>query len=147
MMALAFATAERGTCYKQKVGAVITFLNRVKATGYNSSLSGNEHCQGPNNCLQDHNGRCKKVTHSEISAYLSWTDPQHGFTIYVTHEPCTNCYQFLANAGCRRVVYYYPYTSNRNEQILKKQLVEELKLPEERFPHKLQVNIDIEVKH
>ena len=58
--------------------------------------------------------------------------------IYCTHEPCVYCTKALINAGCRRVVYLYPYPDELARSIMAESGVETehyepARLPEDIF--------------
>lgn len=107
--AQALLIANRATCKRAKVGAVLVKDNKVIATGYNGSVSGTEHCLEQECLMVD--GHCVRTLHAEVNAILQGAQrgiPQ-GFTAYVTHFPCLNCSKQLLQVGCKRVVYIHPY--------------------------------------
>lgn len=64
---IAQAVAQRATCTRAMVGAVIVSPdNRVLATGYNGSTSGEPHCIDVGCDLVD--GHCQRTQHAEINA-------------------------------------------------------------------------------
>lgn len=118
-MNIAEATADRGTCNRLKVGAVITKDNRIVGTGYNGSISGHDHCIDVG-CLLNEEGRCIRTIHAEMNALLHTERHElKGATIYVTHEPCENCSKLIAQAGIARIVYKQPYSNKYNDIFLK----------------------------
>lgn len=122
----------RGTCKKQQVGCVLTHQNRIISTGYNSSHPGTPHCaERIEDCLSDINGRCRKVMHAEISALSELKDnyKEEGFTAYLTHHPCSQCYQALCLWGCKEVYYRVPYFSNEDDERVFKTLQGAIKVP------------------
>jgi len=123
---------ERGTCKKQKVGCVLTHNNRIISTGYNSSHPGTSHCAPRvEDCLSDSMGRCRKVMHAEISALseLGSNYKEKGFIAYLTHHPCSTCYQALCLWGCREIYYRVKYFSNEDDKRIFYQLQSRIKVP------------------
>ncbi|NMB36356.1 MAG: deaminase [Firmicutes bacterium] len=105
---IAFQVAERSTCPRRRVGAVIVKDKRIKGTGYNGSPSGLPHCIDEG-CLMvgDH---CVRTIHAEINALLEcMPDERRGATIYVTDRPCAECTKCIINCGISRVVFAREY--------------------------------------
>lgn len=118
-MEIAEATAERGTCNRLKVGAVVTKDNMIVGTGYNGSIAKHEHCIDVG-CLKNDQGRCIRTIHAEANAILhTHRRDLQGATIYVTHEPCENCSKMIAQAGIKRIVYGESYDNPYNHYFLK----------------------------
>ena len=98
-MKLANEVAERTTCLRRGVGAVIVKDRRILATGYNGVPSGQRHeiCRG---------------LHAEQNAIVQaarfGTDID-GATIYINTQPCVVCAKMLINSGITEVVYQNPY--------------------------------------
>ena len=117
-LAMALIASTRSTCVRRRVGAVIVSGNRILATGYNGSPARTKHCTDIG-CLRQQLGipsgerhEICRGSHAEMNAIAqaaSSGTPINGCTIYCTHEPCSMCSKLLINAGCRRVVYMYPY--------------------------------------
>lgn len=106
--------AERGTCPRLKVGAVITVDNRIIATGYNGAPAGLPHCSEVG-CLIVQ-GSCKRTTHAEANALIQCAKFGHGCaggTLYVTHRPCVACAGLIITAGIRRVIWETAYDSDK----------------------------------
>lgn len=107
MLAAAAVFAERATCTRLQVGAVLARDGRVLSTGYNGAPSGEGHCDcGTSPCWLS--------VHAEANALLFAA--RHGVaalgaTLYVTHAPCMNCAGWAINAGVAEVVYGQPYRS------------------------------------
>ena len=66
--AQALLIANRSTCKRAKVGAVLVKDNKVISTGYNGSVSGTEHCID-HECLVIE-GHCVRTLHAEVNAIL-----------------------------------------------------------------------------
>ena len=121
-MNLALQAATRSTCPRKSVGAVIV---RDKATGYNGSIRGLEHCTEIG-CLMD-NGHCVRTVHAEANAILQAArygvsiDKAH---IYVTASPCWDCFKLIANAGIVRVLYGEFYRDERIQEFAREAGIE-----------------------
>jgi dCMP deaminase len=116
---IAKVTAERATCNRLKVGAVIVKDNKIVSTGYNGSIHGHDHCTDVG-CLLNDEGRCIRTIHAEMNALLhADRDKLKGATIYITHEPCESCSKHIAQAGIKRVVYLHPYKNKWNQYFFK----------------------------
>jgi dCMP deaminase len=142
-MNTALALAERSTCPRKAVGAVITRNNRILATGYNGSPPGTPHCLdigcmvefckecGGSGGLQQRcpncNGTgvssgCKRTIHAELNAIiqcaLHGVSPEGGL-IYVTTRPCYACAMALASAGIDGIVYFNDYRTEGTDDLFK----------------------------
>jgi len=112
---IAAAVAERSTCDRAHVGAVLVREKRILTTGFNGSPAGLEHCDEVGHLLID--GHCVRTIHAEINAIIQAA--MHGVSTngsicYVTHFPCINCTKSLINAGINRVVYLNNYRIDDN---------------------------------
>ena len=99
---LAHAAAQRSTCRRRKVGAVLVDASgRILSTGYNGSPGGYPHCEELGCDLEK---PCQWSVHAEINALLFAENRAPDKTLYVTTAPCRACALAIANAGVRRVV-------------------------------------------
>jgi dCMP deaminase len=100
---LAFKLAERSTCYRLKVGTVITSTDfrKVLAVGYNGNATGLH-----NGCDREEVGNCGCL-HSEENAVINCDAPR-GMekVVFVTHLPCVQCAKRLINLGNVRKIFY-----------------------------------------
>ncbi|MGQ9492024.1 MAG: deoxycytidylate deaminase [Anaerolineae bacterium] len=110
-MGIAFQVAQRGTCDRARVGAIIVKDRRILTTGYNGAPTGLPHCDEVGHLMI--NGHCMRTLHAEQNAIIQAA--LHGVsvaggTMYVTHQPCLTCAKMIINAGLKRVVYagHYP---------------------------------------
>ena len=126
LAAQALLIANRSTCKRAKVGAVLVKDNKVISTGYNGSVSGTEHCIDHECLVID--GHCVRTLHAEVNAILQGAERgvPKGFTAYVTHFPCLNCTKQLLQVGCKRVVYINQYGIDDYAQYLYKEKEVEL---------------------
>jgi len=118
-MDIALKVAERGTCDRAHVGAIIVRDRRILTTGYNGSPAGLPHCDDVGHLIVD--GHCVRTLHAEQNAIIQAA--YHGVsvkggTIYVTHQPCLTCAKMIINAGIKRVVYAGEYPDNIARQFL-----------------------------
>jgi dCMP deaminase len=132
-MDIAFAVAERSTCDRAHVGAVLVRDRRILTTGYNGAPAGLPHCDEVGHLMVD--GHCVRTLHAEqnaiIQAALHGVGIQ-GATAYVTHQPCLTCAKMLINAGITRVVYAGNYPDENSRQFLEIARVELTYLPRRR---------------
>lgn len=109
-MTKAVVASKRATCNRLSVGAVLVRGKRVVAEGYNGSRHGQPHCHDVG-CLI-HNNRCVRTIHAErnvIDMCARYGIPTEGASLYVTHYPCPDCMQAIANAGIIEVIYMHYY--------------------------------------
>jgi len=107
---IAKAVAERSTCDRAHVGAVLVREKRILTTGFNGSPAGLEHCDQIGHLLVE--GHCVRTIHAETNAIIQAAlhgVSTNGSTCYVTHFPCINCTKSLINAGVDHVVYLNNY--------------------------------------
>jgi dCMP deaminase len=111
--------ADRSTCNRAKVGAVIVRDKNILATGYNGSPAGLPHCtdvgcliyesRTPSGEIEEN---CFRTIHAEINAIAQAAKNGSsilGADIYITHTPCIHCFKVLINTGIKRVLYEKPY--------------------------------------
>jgi dCMP deaminase len=87
-----------------KVGAVIVDdQRRVLALGYNGFPRG---VNDDPDLLRDRNAKYARVVHAELNAILNAAAPSllTGATIYITHQPCSECAKAIIQSGIRTVV-------------------------------------------
>lgn len=129
-MATALLWAERSTCERGHVGAVIAMDGRTVGTGFNGAPAGMDHCVHTLNYMpktQDlskvgtrispilplrSTEACRIAIHAETNAIAHAA--RHGVavaggTLYVTMSPCYPCAQLVIAAGLTRVVYNREY--------------------------------------
>jgi len=105
---LVAATAERGTCPRRQVGALLVKSNTLLATGYNGSPSGHPQCDEVG--CEIENDHCVRTIHAEINVLIRSTpEQQQGATLYTTDFPCRRCSQVIANTGIIEVRYWRDY--------------------------------------
>jgi dCMP deaminase len=128
-MTITRQVAERSTCNRAKVGAVIVRDKNILATGYNGSPAGLPHCHDvgclvyrsttPSGEVEEN---CFRTIHAEINAIAQAAKNGAGIQgadIYITHTPCIHCFKVLINTGIRRIFYEKPYKLQTIEELLK----------------------------
>ena len=121
--------AERSTCTRAKVGAVIVRDKNILATGYNGAPAGMPHCldagclvytsRTPSGEVEEN---CFRTIHAEINAIAQAA--KNGASIrdadiYITHTPCIHCLKVLINTGIRRIFYEREYKRATIEELLR----------------------------
>jgi dCMP deaminase len=128
-MTITRQVAERSTCTRAKVGAVIVREKNILATGYNGSPAGLPHCLDVG-CLiyksttpsGETEENCFRTIHAEINAIAQAAKNGHAIRdadIYITHTPCIHCFKVLVNTGIKRIVYERPYKLQTIEELLR----------------------------
>lgn len=140
-MTITRQVAERSTCNRAKVGAVIVRDKNILATGYNGAPAGMPHCidvgcliyqsKTPNGDTEEN---CFRTIHAEMNAIAQAA--KNGATIkdasiYITHTPCIHCLKVLVNTGIKNIYYEIPYKLHTLEEILRTTQVqlEKVELP------------------
>ena len=126
-MTITRQVAERSTCKRAKVGAVIVRDRNIVATGYNGSPAGLPHCTEVG-CLiyssrtpsGETEENCFRTIHAEINAIAQAA--KNGASIrdadiYITHTPCIHCFKVLLNTGIRRIYYEREYKLHTLEEM------------------------------
>lgn len=111
LMTVAQAVAERSTCNRLHVGAVVAREGRMVVSGYNGPPSRMPHC-GHRLDLDTPMEACVRAVHAEANAIAfaaRYGSPTEGAEMYVTHSPCVPCAQLIVNSGIVRVVYGTAY--------------------------------------
>ena len=118
-MTITRQVADRSTCLREKVGAVIVRDRSILATGYNGAPAGLPHCldvgcliyesKNPDGDIEQN---CFRTIHAEINAITQAARNGAAIrdaNIYVTHTPCIHCMKVLINTGVKTVFYARPY--------------------------------------
>lgn len=106
--------AQRSTCIRRKVGAILVRDKRIIATGYNGAPTKVRHCLEVG-CLRDQQNipsgerheLCRGL-HAEQNAIIQAA--LHGVsvensTVYCTNMPCSICSKMLINARVKAIYY------------------------------------------
>jgi dCMP deaminase len=120
--------AERSTCLKRKVGAIIVKENRILSTGYNGSPKSIKHCNEVGCIRKEMNvpsGQrhelCRGL-HAEQNAIIqaAWHGVKiEGATMYCTYQPCIICVKMMLNAGIVKLVFSGNYPDELASKMLK----------------------------
>ena len=128
-MTITREVAERSTCKRAKVGAVIVRDKNILATGYNGAPAGMPHCidvgclmyqsKTPNGDTEEN---CFRTIHAEMNAIAQAA--KNGSTIkdasiYITHTPCIHCLKVLVNTGIKSIYYEKPYKLHTLDELLR----------------------------
>lgn len=119
-MSMACLVAQRATCDRKKVGAIMVDANRrVVATGYNGAPRGLPHCDDDGHELAIIDGResCIRTLHAESNALDYAGKDAGGCTLYVTVIPCFDCAKRIINSGIARVYYGEWYQSRKSQLV------------------------------
>lgn len=137
-MKLAWLVAERSTCVRHHVGAVIVRDKRILTTGYNGAAAGTKDCLELG-CLRNElnipsgtrHEICRAI-HAEQNAIIQ--AGTHGIninggTLYCTHSPCILCAKMIANAKIKRVVMSIEYPDETFKNLFKEAGIEFVSMP------------------
>ena len=137
-MKVAALVAERSTCLRHNVGAVIVKDKRIITSGYNGAAKGVKDCLELG-CLRDALGIpsgtrheiCRAI-HAEQNAIIQGAF--HGISvsggiIYCTHTPCMICAKMIVNANLKEVVSYQDYADEAAKKFLAEAGVTLRKIP------------------
>jgi dCMP deaminase len=137
LMRSAMIWAERSTCARGNVGAVIALDGRTVSTGYNGAPRGLPHCNHDCTCSIEHIDTglhadwcpeemarlrgCQVSVHAEANAIAFAA--RHGValegaTLFTTHAPCVACSQLIINAGIGGVIYLHDYRITDGRELL-----------------------------
>jgi len=121
-MKIAAVVAERATCLRHNIGAVIVKNKQILTTGYNGAVRGTDDCLKLG-CRKDElklpsgvsSEDCRAV-HAEQNAIIQAA--KHGInidgaTLYCTTIPCRMCAKEIVNAGIKEVITYSDYAGAR----------------------------------
>ncbi len=131
--------AERSTCTRRKVGAILVRDKRVIATGYNGVPVGITHCVEVG-CLRDRlqvpsgerHELCRGL-HAEQNAIIQASTHGvsiSGCTLYCTNMPCSICSKMLINAGITKIYYGEGYADLLGEEMLAEAGIEVVQITE-----------------
>lgn len=136
-MGIVDLVAERSTCVRRRVGAVIVKDKNILATGYNGAPRGLQHCIDVG-CLRDElsvpsgekHELCRGL-HAEQNAIIQAAYHGvaiNGAVIYTRTFPCVICAKMIINAGIIKVVYRESYDDRLSRDLLAEAHIEVEKL-------------------
>jgi len=119
--------AQRATCVRRRVGAILVRDKRIIATGYNGAPSGISHCLDVG-CLREQQGipsgerheLCRGL-HAEQNAIIQaalYGVSVAGATLYCTNMPCSICSKMLINAQVKKIFYKEGYADSLSELMM-----------------------------
>lgn len=135
-LGMAKLLAQRSTCLRGQVGAMIVVDNRPAGGGYNGAPPGLPECIDVGceeltlyrpSSMSERLRRmsdadipvelgCQRAIHAELNA-IAWAArhgvPTGGATMYATHSPCKACAQAIVAAGIIKFVYTKSYRAER----------------------------------
>lgn len=136
-MGITRLVAQRSTCLRRQVGAIIVKEKKILTTGYNGAPSGTAHCLDVG-CLREKIGipsgerheLCRGL-HAEQNAIIQAA--QHGISIkgsilYSTIQPCSLCAKMIINAGITAVYYEDGYPDKLALELFEEAQVDLVKL-------------------
>ena len=126
-MTITRQVAERSTCTRAKVGAVIVRDKNILATGYNGAPAGLPHCLDVG-CLVytsrtptgETEENCFRTIHAEINAIAQAARNGSAIrdaSVYITHSPCIHCLKVLVNTGIKHIYFERPYKLETLEEL------------------------------
>jgi dCMP deaminase len=136
--------AERSTCLRRAVGALMVKDKRILSTGYNGAPCGVRHCREVG-CLREklnvpsgeRHELCRGI-HAEQNAIIQAA--YHGVSIkgailFCTHLPCLICAKMVINAGIRKIYYKEGYADPLSCEMFQEAAVEVIRFEsKERAP-------------
>jgi dCMP deaminase len=136
-MGITSLVAQRSTCTRRAVGAVIVKDKRILSTGYNGAPTGIRHCLDTG-CLREQlnvpsgerHELCRGI-HAEQNAIIQAA--YHGVsvkggTIYCTNLPCSICAKMIINAGLKVIYYQNKYLDSMSLEMCQEAGIEVIKL-------------------
>ena len=134
-MEIARQVAQRSTCPRASVGAVIVRERRILTTGYNGAPEGLLHCLEAGCIIED--DHCQRSLHAEQNAIIQAA--MHGVSIqggqlYCTTQPCVLCAKMIINAGIERVVFAGDYPDSLGKSLLEEARVDLVRLDDSGEP-------------
>ena len=145
-MKMAYLAAERSTCIRHHVGAVVVKNNHIISSGYNGAAAGVKDCTELG-CLRDQMGIASgtrheicRAIHAEQNAIIQAAlhgAGTEGASIYCTHSPCIICAKMVVNAKIKKFVTAKHYPDKAFEELFKEAGVEFkiVERPELRITH------------
>jgi len=136
-MSITELVAQRATCLRRRVGAILVRDKHIISTGYNGAPKNVSHCFEVG-CLREQQGvpsgerheLCRGL-HAEQNAIIQAAS--HGVSIegavlYCTNSPCSICSKMLINAGIQKIYYREGYADFLGGQMLEEAGVELVQL-------------------
>lgn len=133
-MQIASVLAERSTCRRRQVGAVLVRDNMIIATGHNGAPRGLEHCSDRGWCVRremnvpsgEKHELCRAV-HAEQNCIINAARTgvsTMGAHLFTQVSPCPICAKMIVNAGIKKVYFDEYYSDDSGLEILKEAGIE-----------------------
>lgn len=108
-MNIAMEVAKRSPDSQTQIGAVVVNKeNHIISVGYNGWMPGIDDSIIPN----IRPGKHDWVIHAELNAILNCETRPRNCTLYVTRQPCINCFMYCVTSGISRIVHLDGSTTN-----------------------------------
>jgi dCMP deaminase len=132
--------AERSTCLRRKVGAIIVKDKRIISTGYNGAPRNLSHCLEVG-CLREQmdipsgerHEMCRGA-HAEQNAIIQAASSgvsMEGAAMYCTTAPCSTCAKMIINAGIAQLVLGDKYPDRLGEELIREAGVKTVYQPQQ----------------
>jgi dCMP deaminase len=126
-MSITELVAQRSTCTRRYVGAILVRDKRIISTGYNGAPTGISHCLDVG-CLREQQGipsgerheLCRGL-HAEQNAIIQASlqgSTVGGATLYCTNMPCSICTKMLINSKISEVYYREGYADTLSSSLM-----------------------------
>ena len=142
-MKITMLVAERSTCMRRMVGAIIVKDKKIVSTGYNGAPKGLKHCLEIG-CLREEMGipsgerhELCRGAHAEQNAIIQAAgsgNNMDGATMYCTDSPCSTCTKMIINSGIRRLVLGKKYPDELGEKLISESGIDTVYLELEPVP-------------
>lgn len=142
-MKITHLVAERSTCMRRMVGAIIVKDKKIVSTGYNGAPKGLKHCLEIG-CLREQMGipsgerhELCRGAHAEQNAIIQAAGSgvsMEGATMYCTDSPCSTCTKMIINSGIKRIVLGKKYPDELGEKMIAESGIETVYLALESVP-------------
>ena len=123
----AYEQAEKSSCFRAKVGAVLVRDGEVIAQGYNNMTGGVRDCTEVG-CIRDimkiPSGTRREVCRAICAEQLAISEAARngvkldGATAYITTFPCHICAKLLVSSGVNEIVYDKDYPDELSKNFL-----------------------------
>jgi dCMP deaminase len=126
-MSITELVAQRATCIRRRVGAILVRDRRIISTGYNGAPTNVPHCLDVG-CLREEQGipsgerheLCRGL-HAEQNAIIQaalYGTSVDGATLYCTNMPCSICSKMIINARIVCVYYKDGYADSLSSRLM-----------------------------
>ena len=129
--------AQRSTCLRSQVGALIVRDGRIVSMGYNGPVAGMPACSKPDELQQVliiagalepsdtecMGPGCTRSLHAETNAIAFAARAGvsvEGCTMYCSMSPCINCAKVIVNSGIKELKYLEDYRDTSGLELLEK---------------------------